>query len=78
MFQSSRTSVCSQYRAAPVREVRAGLVPGHCQRTPLQAKVLGKVDGEGPGLLQENARLGLRRTGHSASQDTYSPKRRTC
>ena len=41
------------------KQVRAGAEPGHRQRAAVQAQVLGQADGEGAGLLPQDARLVL-------------------
>ena len=57
--QGARAAVRAQHWSAPVRQVRARPLPGDRQRAPLQAQVLGQAHGEGAGLLQEDARLGM-------------------
>ena len=68
-FQSAWASLCPQHRAEAVRQVRAGPEPGHRLRAPLQAQVLGQAHREGPGQLQEDARLVSRRQRDHAPQD---------
>ena len=78
IFQSSRTSLSSQHRSAPICQIRAGSVPGHCERAAVEAQVVGQADREGAGQLQEDARLVLRRQCHHAAQVTHTEERRTC
>ena len=63
-----RAALCPQHRPETVRQVCAGSEPGHGVRASLQAQVLGQADREGPGQLQEDARLGLRRQCDHAPQ----------
>ena len=65
---SAGAALCPQHRAEAVRQVRAGPEPGHRLRAPLQAQVLGQAHREGPGQLQEDARLVLRRQRDHAPQ----------
>ena len=76
--QGARDVVHTQHRPETVRQVRAGPVPGDRQRAAEQTQVLGQAHGEGEGLLQEDARLVLRRQCHHAAQVTHTEERRTC
>ena len=67
-LQSAGAALCPQHRPEAVRQVRAGPEPGHRLRAPLQAQVLGQAHREGPGQLQEDARLVLRRQRDHAPQ----------
>ena len=57
--QGERNVVSPQHRPETVRQVRAGPVSGDRQRAAEQTQVLGQAHGEGEGLLQEDARLGV-------------------
>ena len=75
-MQGSGDAVHTQHRAAAVRQVRAGAEPGHRQRAAVQAQVLGQADGEGAGLLPQDARLVLRRRCDHAAQVPDPPQGR--
>ena len=74
--QGARDVVHTQHRPETVRQVRAGPVPGDRQRAAEQTQVLGQAHGEGEGLLQEDARLGVGRSGHTPPQDSDTKERR--
>ena len=51
-MQGERAAVGAQHWSAAVREVRAGPLPGNCQRAPLKTKIMGQTHREGQRLVQ--------------------------
>lgn len=68
--ESARAAVGAQHWPETVRQVRVGAVAGHGVGTAVEAEAVGQADGEGPRLVPQDARVGLRRGRHHAAQVT--------
>lgn len=68
----ARAAVGAQHWSETVCEVRAWAFARDSVGAALEAKALGQVDREGPGFVQKDARVGLRRGGHHVTEVTYS------